>query len=85
MAGPINEFTQVTKFIPETFGEPGMRTFRINVDSESSTANIWLEKEQLAELSMAMLQLAKETPEAKEDTVGPVSYTHLTLPTSDLV
>ena len=71
MAGPINEFTQVTKFIPEKFGEPGMRTFRINVDSASSTANIWLEKEQLAELSIAMLQLGKETPEAKEDAIDP--------------
>ena len=48
MAGPINEFTQVTKFIPETFGDPGMRTFRINVESASSTAAIWMEKEQLA-------------------------------------
>ena len=71
MVGPSNEFTQVTKFIPETFGEPGMRTFRINVDSASSTATIWLEKEQLAELSIAMLQLSKETPEVKEDTIDP--------------
>ncbi|MEC7835754.1 MAG: DUF3090 family protein, partial [Chloroflexota bacterium] len=71
MAGPINEFTQVTKFIPETFGDPGMRTFRINVDSASSTAAIWLEKEQLAELSVAMLQLAKETPESNEGVTEP--------------
>lgn len=71
MAGPNNEFTQVTKFIPETFGEPGMRTFRINVDSASSSAAIWLEKEQLAELSVAMLQLAKETPENNEGVITP--------------
>ena len=58
MVGPSNEITQVTKFIPETFGEPGMRTFRINVASASSTATIWLEKEQMAELSVAMLQLS---------------------------
>ena len=66
MAGPQNEFTQVTKFIPETFGEPGMRTFRINVDSASSTATIWLEKEQLRELSRAMQKLAEETSEVNE-------------------
>ena len=71
MAGPINEFTQVTKFVPETFGDPGMRTFRINVDSASSTAAIWLEKEQLAELSVAMLQLAKETPDNNEGVAEP--------------
>ena len=71
MAGPINEFTQITKFIPETFGDPGTRTFRIAADSASSTAAIWLEKEQLAELSVAMLQLAKETPESNEGVIKP--------------
>ena len=71
MAEPFNEFTQVTKFIPETFGEPGMRTFRINSDSASSNATIWLEKEQLAELSVAMLQLSKETPENNHPIVSP--------------
>ena len=64
MAGPLNEFTQVSKFLPETFGEPGMRTFRFNVDSGSSNAKVWLEKEQLAELCMAMVQLSKETTES---------------------
>ena len=60
MAGPNHEFTQVTQFIPETFGDPGMRTFRISVDSASSSAKIWLEKEQLAELCLAMVQMEKE-------------------------
>ena len=73
MAGPQNEFTQVTKFIPETFGEPGMRTFRINVDSASSTAAIWLEKEQLRELSRAMQKLAEETSEVNEVISSPPS------------
>ena len=63
MTGPLNEFTQVTKFIPETFGAPGMRTFRLNAESGSSIAKVWLEKEQLAELCMAMNQLTKETPD----------------------
>lgn len=71
MAGPQNEFTQVTKFTPETFGEPGMRTFRINVDSGSSTATIWLEKEQLDKLSEAMKQLAEETSEVNEVIASP--------------
>ena len=61
MPGPMHEFTEVSKFIPETFGEPGMRTFRINVDSASSTAKVWLEKEQLAELCLAMVQMERET------------------------
>jgi uncharacterized repeat protein (TIGR03847 family) len=60
MPGPKFEFTKVTKFEPETFGEPGNRTFRINADSASSSAKIWLEKEQLTELCLAMVQMEKE-------------------------
>lgn len=67
MAGPLNEFTQVTKFVVETFGEPGMRTFCINVDSGSSQAKIWLEKEQLAELSIAMIQMDQDTKSSNQD------------------
>ena len=68
MAGPLNEFTQVTKFHPETFGDPGMRTFRINTESASSTANVWLEKEQLAELCLAMTQIDRENNPTQGDT-----------------
>ena len=67
MAGPLNEFTQVTKFAVETFGEPGRRTFRINVDSGSSNAKIWLEKEQLSELSLAMIQMDKDTKSSEKN------------------
>ena len=71
MAGPNHEFTQVTQFIPETFGDPGMRTFRISVDSASSSAKIWLEKEQLAELCLAMVQMEKENVEEEGTTGSP--------------
>jgi uncharacterized repeat protein (TIGR03847 family) len=60
MPTPLFQFTQVTKLIAETFGDPGMRTFRINVDSASSTAKIWVEKEQLSELCSTMNQLFHE-------------------------
>lgn len=71
MPGPTHEFTDVSKFIPETFGEPGMRTFRINVDSASSTANVWLEKEQLAELCLAMVQMEQETRNVSQESGEP--------------
>ena len=57
MADPNLEFTQVSGFHSEAIGEPGNRTFRILVDSGSSSANIWLEKEQLFELAMAVQRL----------------------------
>ena len=68
MAGPLNEFTQVAKFDPETFGDPGKRTFRINAESASSTAKVWLEKEQLAELCLAITQMDRENNPTPSDT-----------------
>ena len=37
-----HEFANISHFVPETFGEPGKRTFRINVVSESSDAKLWM-------------------------------------------
>ena len=73
MPSPSHEFTQIARFKPETFGEPGNRTFSISAESQSSTAKIWLEKEQLAELSLAISELAKDTPELGQNPgSGPV-------------
>ncbi len=51
------EFTNSTNVRTEALGEPGKRTFRIMVDSGSSSATIWLEKEQLFQLALAVQQL----------------------------
>jgi uncharacterized repeat protein (TIGR03847 family) len=41
----------------ETFGEPGQRTFRLRMSGASGeTARLWMEKQQLIALSMAMGQ-----------------------------
>ncbi len=52
-----NEFTNVTTLRSEAIGEPGSRTFRVLIDSDSSSAIIWLEKEQLFQLALAIQQL----------------------------
>ena len=57
MAPAKNEFTNVSRLSAEAFGEPGKRTFRILVDSASSTASIWIEKEQLFQLALAIQQM----------------------------
>ena len=73
MPEPDFQFTEISKFFPETFGEPGMRTFRINVDSASSNGLIWVEKEQLSELCKSMNQLIKEIkPDQNSYTFPPV-------------
>jgi uncharacterized repeat protein (TIGR03847 family) len=51
------EFTRIFKLQPEAVGQPGKRTFRILADSESSTASLWLEKEQLMQLAVGVQQL----------------------------
>jgi uncharacterized repeat protein (TIGR03847 family) len=63
MADPRCEFTNVTSLKAEALGEPGQRTFRILVDSGSSSAVIWLEKEQLFQFAIAITQLTSTLPE----------------------
>ena len=52
-----NEFTTVSRLGAEAFGEPGGRTFRIYVDSLGGEASIWIEKEHLFQLALAIQQL----------------------------
>ena len=63
MADAKNEFTNVSKLVPEALGEPGKRTFRVQVESDSSSATLWLEKEQLFQLGLAVQQLLSTLPE----------------------
>lgn len=66
-----NEFTQVSRLVPESVGEPGKRTFHILVDSASSSATIWLEKEQLFQLALAIQQLMATLTEEGDATEIP--------------
>ena len=82
MAIPKVEFTRVTGLRAEALGEPGKRTFRIQVDSESSSATMWLEKEQLFQLALAIGHLQASLPEGSGsgggarfgDEVGPQAH-----------
>ncbi|HJO82611.1 MAG: DUF3090 family protein [SAR202 cluster bacterium] len=72
MAEAKNEFTNVSSLRSESIGEPGNRTFRVVVNSESSSASIWLEKEQLFQLALAIQQIVANLPEDREtDTDAP--------------
>ena len=66
MAQAKNEFTSVSGLRAESVGEPGKRTFRIVVDSASSSASIWLEKEQLFELALSIQQMIATLPKDRE-------------------
>ena len=66
-----NEFTSVSKLSAESFGEPGKRTFRIQVDSASSSASIWIEKEQLFQLALAIQQMMATLTEERTPSGDP--------------
>ena len=55
------DFGQADLLEPEAIGEPGQRTFRVRVLSGSEAASLWLEKEQLAALTMHIRQLLAQT------------------------
>lgn len=63
MLESTNEFTNVTNLGAEAIGEPGKRSFRLLVDSGSNSASIWLEKEQLFQLAVAIRRLLAAVPE----------------------
>lgn len=46
---------------PEAIGEPGQRAFRLRVMSKDESASLWLEKEQLAALTLAFRHLLEQT------------------------
>ena len=71
MESANHEFTDLTTLRPEAQGEPGKRTFRILVNSGSSSATVWLEKEQLFQLALAIQQLLSTVPEDTETAPGP--------------
>ena len=81
MAEPKNEIPIVRSLVAEALGEPGQRSFRFLVDGEGSSAIIWLEKEQLFQLALAIQQLLAGTSEedAAEPSEGPSSALPISL------
>ena len=51
------DFGRVSSLEAEAIGEPGQRTFRLRVSSGQHTASLWLEKEQLQALALALMRL----------------------------
>ena len=60
------EFGRVDSVEPEAIGEPGNRQFRVRVVAGPKTASLWMEKEQLAALSLALRRLLEQTKDIEE-------------------
>ncbi|MCH8025333.1 MAG: DUF3090 family protein [Chloroflexi bacterium] len=57
----MRDFGRADVLEPDVTGEPGQRTFRVLVMSGRESAALWLEKEQLAALALAIRQLLEQT------------------------
>ena len=57
MAGQRHDFELVHRLDPDAVGVPGQRRFRLVVQNNRETAFLWLEKEQLQALGLAVDQL----------------------------
>ena len=61
------QFGSLEDIKPETFGEPGNRTFRLLLYLDGNTGIVWLEKEQLFELSKYFEGLCDDHPNRSDD------------------
>jgi uncharacterized repeat protein (TIGR03847 family) len=61
----MHDFGKVDTFEAEAIGQPGQRTFRLRIRNQTDAASIWLEKEQLAALSLAIRQILAQVSGGK--------------------
>ncbi len=66
----------------ETIGEPGQRTFNINARSARGQAIVWMEKDQLLQLSLAIRQLSEEQKATDSPAAFVPEYAHSGEPVS---
>ena len=71
MAPPQAEFNSISSIVPEALGEPGKRTFRLLVEDAAGSAMLWMEKEQLFQLAMAITRLQAILPASGDDDSAP--------------
>jgi uncharacterized repeat protein (TIGR03847 family) len=74
-----HDFGRVTLLEAEALGKPGERTFRLRIGAPSDSASLWLEKEQLQALSLAVRHIlsqrrASERPTPEEQPPAPADF-----------
>lgn len=72
MPEPSYEFGPVSRLDAEAIGEPGKRTFRLVIDSPGGSAILWMEKEQLLELSLSIKRALGMLEEERDAELQPI-------------
>jgi uncharacterized repeat protein (TIGR03847 family) len=77
------DFGRVDVLEPEAIGEPGNRTFRLKVLRGADSASLWMEKEHLIALAMAVRQVLEqlEDDQFADTEPGPLAITFPQKPT----
>ena len=73
MPGPKNDLGRAISLTADAVGEPGSRRFRLLVEAQQGGACLWLEKEQLFQLAIAIQRLLStmDAPQPDEPTSLP--------------
>jgi uncharacterized repeat protein (TIGR03847 family) len=64
------DLRDITELDAEAIGEPGKRVFRIRARGGEQTASLWLEKQQLQALSLAIRQVLEQASHSAEPGPG---------------
>jgi uncharacterized repeat protein (TIGR03847 family) len=62
MSRDVYDFGRVTLFDAEAIGVPGQRRFRIYARGPAGSASLWMEREQLEQLALAIDQVLAQLP-----------------------
>ncbi|MBI2166391.1 MAG: DUF3090 family protein [Chloroflexi bacterium] len=71
MARGDQELGMASRLQAEAIGAPGQRRFRLVVEAEGGSALLWVEKEQLLELAIAIKRVLVAAPQAASPPVAP--------------
>ena len=55
---------------PEALGQPGKRTFRFQIEAERGSAFVWMEKDQLSTLAVAIKRFLEDNPAKQQPRDG---------------
>jgi uncharacterized repeat protein (TIGR03847 family) len=67
MTKPLNDFGKVSNVVADAIGKPGQRHFCLRVSvPDGRSATLWLEKEQLFELAIALTRLISDIEELQD-------------------
>ena len=70
------QFGSLSFIEPKTFGQPGQRTFNLELESGDARCTVWLEKEQLFQLGIYLQEVVQSLSDEDKAREGPPRESH---------